>query len=97
MKGDMMGNVLHDRRLLAFIAALSFGAVVIALISQHVFDMQPCAWCVLQRLIYVGVGVVALVAALWPRDTARGAHRGVGPSDGSLHGFAMVQRDHSLR
>jgi disulfide bond formation protein DsbB len=70
-----MGDAVHDRRLLAFIAALSFGAIGIALISQHVFDMQPCAWCVLQRLIYAGVGIVALVAALWPSGAARGAHR----------------------
>ena len=38
-----------------------FGAVGIALISQHAFDMPPCAWCVMQRLIYLVIGVVALV------------------------------------
>lgn len=71
-----MGEFVHDRRVLGFIAALSFGAIGIALVSQHVFDMQPCAWCVLQRLIYAAVGVVALIAALWPRHAARvAAHR----------------------
>jgi protein dithiol:quinone oxidoreductase len=73
---DSRGHVAHDRRVLAFIAALSFGAIGIALVSQHVFDMQPCAWCVLQRLIYAAIGVVALIAALWPRHAARvAAHR----------------------
>jgi protein dithiol:quinone oxidoreductase len=70
-----MGDVVHDRRLLAIVAALSLGAIGVALISQHGFDMQPCAWCVLQRLIYACVGTVALIAALWPRHSARLAHR----------------------
>jgi disulfide bond formation protein DsbB len=33
------------------------------LLSQHVFDMQPCAWCVFQRLIYLTLAVVAALAA----------------------------------
>ena len=45
-------------------AALAFGVVGIALVSQHVFDMQPCPWCILQRLIYVVFGVVALVGVI---------------------------------
>ena len=42
-------------------AFLAFGAVGIALVSQHVFDMQPCPWCVLQRLILILVGVLAVL------------------------------------
>jgi len=53
-----------NRRLLILIALLSFAAVGVALISQYVFDMQPCAYCVLQRLIYLAVGVVCLLTAL---------------------------------
>ena len=26
--------------------------------SQHVYDMEPCPWCVLQRLVFVTIGVV---------------------------------------
>ncbi len=48
---------LKDRRLMTLIAMLSFGAIGIALVSQHGFDMQPCAWCMLQRLIYLVVGL----------------------------------------
>ena len=40
---------------------LAFSAVGLALVSQHVFDMQPCPWCILQRLIYVVFGIVALI------------------------------------
>jgi protein dithiol:quinone oxidoreductase len=50
---------------LGAIAALCFGAVGAALITQHGFDMQPCPWCVLQRLIFVAVGVVALLGLAW--------------------------------
>ena len=32
-----------------------------ALVSQHVFDMQPCPWCVLQRLIFVALALAALL------------------------------------
>jgi len=45
------------------IALACFGAVIAALVSQHLFDMQPCPWCILQRLIFVLVGVLALGAA----------------------------------
>ncbi|HAT1587280.1 TPA: disulfide bond formation protein B [Citrobacter farmeri] len=36
-------------------------AVAIALVSQHVYDMQPCPWCVLQRAIFL---VMALASGL---------------------------------
>jgi len=50
----------------AFLAALSFGVVVAALVSQHAFAMQPCPWCVLQRLIFVAIGVFAVLGLVWP-------------------------------
>jgi disulfide bond formation protein DsbB len=55
------------RSLLVAAAVLSFAAVALALVSQHVFDMQPCPWCVLQRLIFAVIGVVCLVALAAPR------------------------------
>lgn len=51
------------QRLLLACAFLCFAAVGAALISQHAFDMPPCAWCVLQRLIYLVLGIVCLVGA----------------------------------
>jgi disulfide bond formation protein DsbB len=41
------------------------GAVGAALVSQHVFDMQPCPWCVLQRLIFVVIAAACLLGLLW--------------------------------
>jgi protein dithiol:quinone oxidoreductase len=47
------------------IAAVALGAVGTALITQHYFDMQPCPWCVLQRLIFVTIALVALAGLAW--------------------------------
>ncbi len=49
----------------ALVALVSFGALALALISQHVYDMQPCAWCVLQRLIFLAIGVLAVLGLVW--------------------------------
>jgi len=40
---------------------LPLAAVGMALVTQHVFEMQPCAWCVLQRLIFVAISLAALL------------------------------------
>ena len=50
-----------SRPLLLLIAVLCSSAVALALISQHIFDMQPCAWCVMQRLIYLVIAAVCLL------------------------------------
>lgn len=47
--------------LLAGIAVLCIAAVGAALVSQHIFGMDPCPWCILQRLIFVAIAVVCLV------------------------------------
>lgn len=52
------------RPTLLLVALLCFGAVGLALVSQHLFDMPPCAWCVLQRLIYLVIGLTCLAGAL---------------------------------
>jgi disulfide bond formation protein DsbB len=36
-------------------------AIAVALVSQYGFNLQPCPWCVLQRLLFV---MIALVGAL---------------------------------
>ena len=56
---------LSARALLLGIAAVAFTAVAAALVSQHVFDMQPCPWCVLQRLIFTTIALAALVGLAW--------------------------------
>jgi len=56
---------------LVAVAILSLAAVGAALISQHTFDMQPCPWCVLQRLIFVAIALVCVVGALIRSSGAR--------------------------
>lgn len=51
-------------KLLHTIALVCIAAVGVALVSQHVFDMQPCAWCVLQRLIYIVIAFVCWFGVL---------------------------------
>jgi disulfide bond formation protein DsbB len=50
---------------LGTVALTAILAVAAALVSQHGFDMQPCPWCVLQRLIFLGVAAAALLGVLW--------------------------------
>jgi disulfide bond formation protein DsbB len=49
-----------ELNLLRLISVLSLSSVAIALVSQYVYDMQPCAWCVFQRLLYLMIGLFAL-------------------------------------
>jgi protein dithiol:quinone oxidoreductase len=51
--------------LLATSLGISLLALAAALVSQHRFDMQPCPWCVLQRLIFVCIALTALPGLLW--------------------------------
>ena len=46
---------------------LCWVAVGLALLAQHRFDMQPCPWCILQRLLFLGLGAWLLLAAVLPR------------------------------
>jgi disulfide bond formation protein DsbB len=55
------------RLLLAGGAALSLAAVGAAVYTQQVWDMQPCPWCVLQRLIFVAIAASCLVGLAVPR------------------------------
>jgi disulfide bond formation protein DsbB len=52
-------------QVLVAVAILALGAVAAALTAQYQFDMQPCVWCVLQRLIYVVLAVCALAGAFF--------------------------------
>jgi disulfide bond formation protein DsbB len=62
--------VARHRAFLLAMAALCVAGVGIALLTQHVFDMQPCAWCVLQRLVFLCVALAALLGMPW--NTALG-------------------------
>jgi disulfide bond formation protein DsbB len=53
------------------IVVVCLASVAAALVSQHVFDMQPCPWCVLQRAIFVAIALVGAVAMLWRSRAGR--------------------------
>ncbi len=57
--------------LLAGSALACIGAVAAALVSQHVFDMQPCPWCVLQRVIFLAIALACGVGLLWHNRIGR--------------------------
>jgi disulfide bond formation protein DsbB len=57
--------------LLGGVAALGVGAVAAALFTQYRLDMQPCAWCVLQRLVFLGISDAALLGLLWRTPLGR--------------------------
>jgi disulfide bond formation protein DsbB len=57
-------------KLLHIIALLCVAAVAVALVSQHVFGMRPCAWCVLQRFIFLMIAVVCWAGLLLGRRNA---------------------------
>ena len=52
-------------RVFAGVAVTCVAAVGAALVSQHAFGMQPCPWCVLQRLIFLGVAAACVIGLLW--------------------------------
>lgn len=57
-------NRHSPRPLYLLIAIAAYGAVGFALFTQYHWNMQPCPWCVLQRLIFLVIGTLSLVAAL---------------------------------
>lgn len=56
----------HSRWMLGGVAAVSVAAVGAALVSQYVYNMQPCPWCVLQRVVFLAIAIVALVGLVLP-------------------------------
>jgi disulfide bond formation protein DsbB len=63
MHSRWLNDVLLEKKIWWLISFLCAAGVGVALLSQHAFDMQPCAWCVFQRLIYLTLAVVAALAA----------------------------------
>ena len=75
---NLRSNADRPERWLAGVALACLAAVGVALVSQHAFDMQPCPWCVLQRLIYLAVALVCGLGLLWRSATGRRVVAGVG-------------------
>ena len=77
--------------LLTGIATAALAAVAAALFTQYRMDMQPCAWCVLQRLLFVLIAAAAVLGLLLPGTTGRLVGRRVGRRVGA--GLAMLLAD----
>jgi len=52
------------RVVFAAIFVASAGLIGIAMYMQHVVGLEPCPMCILQRIAFIAVGLVALVAAI---------------------------------
>jgi protein dithiol:quinone oxidoreductase len=53
-----------SRRALALIFLICVGLLAFALYLQHGQGLDPCPWCVVQRLGFMLVGLIALVGAI---------------------------------
>lgn len=51
-------------RVLAACAAAGVAVLAIGLFAQHVLGKQPCAWCVLQRLVFLAIALVCVAGVL---------------------------------
>src|SRR6185295_12139188 len=54
---------LSARQWLLAMAALCIAGVALALVGQYGFDMRPCPWCILQRLLFVLMALLCLAGA----------------------------------
>jgi protein dithiol:quinone oxidoreductase len=67
-------------------SAAAFGAVfvvcaitmAIVLYLQHWLNLDPCPWCIVQRIVLLAVGIVSFIAAL---------HR---PTGGAIRGYGRA-------
>lgn len=62
---------INPSLLLAGTALVCIAAVAAALVSQHVYDMQPCPWCVLQRVIFLTIALACGLGLLWRNRIGR--------------------------
>ncbi|MDE2093111.1 MAG: disulfide bond formation protein B [Burkholderiales bacterium] len=63
---------------LAGVAFAGLAAVASALVSQYQFGIQPCPWCVLQRVIYVAIALACLLGLVWRSTWGRRIGAGLG-------------------
>jgi protein dithiol:quinone oxidoreductase len=57
---------LPNRSRALVFGVVCFAAIGFALISQHRWDMQPCPWCIAQRMVFLLAGTIAFIAAWFP-------------------------------
>ena len=62
---------LVPRKTFVALALLCIAAVGAALFTQYAWDMQPCPWCILQRVIFLLIGAVSVLGAVSAGATGR--------------------------
>ncbi len=61
-----MASTTHPAsRWLALTALVCVAAVAAALVSQHVFGMEPCPWCILQRVVFLAIALACVIGLVW--------------------------------
>jgi disulfide bond formation protein DsbB len=58
---DVMVETKNTLNLPAGIMVGALLVIAVALVSQYGFNMQPCPWCVLQRLLFLAIAVVGAI------------------------------------
>ncbi len=68
----------HPRWIFAAMFAACAGLIGFGLYLQHALGLEPCPMCILQRYAFVGIGIIALAAALQgPRGIGRWIYGGL--------------------
>lgn len=62
-----------NRQILFAISSICFALIAVALYLQHAHDMQPCPLCVVQRYLFLGIGLASLAGAISGRLRAGAA------------------------
>lgn len=55
---------LPARILFLALFLVSFALLGFGLVLQHVVGLHPCPMCVMQRMAFIGIGILALIAAI---------------------------------
>lgn len=74
----MTAPIRHTAGWFFGITLVCVAAVGVALVSQHVFNMQPCPWCALQRLILLSLAGVSLLTGILARSAPATFGRRIG-------------------
>lgn len=61
----------RPRTILLLLSLTSAASIAVALVAQHRLGMEPCPWCILQRMMFAVIALLALLGALVPAGPAR--------------------------
>ena len=59
----LLNGLLRTPMVFWVMAAMCVAPVGLALVSQHLLGHEPCPWCVLQRVIFLAIALVAMAAS----------------------------------